>query len=178
MLSGLGALAACLAYGTASALVPVMNAEAFAVLSGSRASPPAALLIALALAAGQTVGKLVLFEAARRGRAWATRLPPERKTRQTTSRTARWLSRVGHLVAQRRSGAALVFTSAALGMPPLAAVSLAAGTSGQSRWRFAAACLSGRTVRFAALVLPAALAASSAGVLFVSALNPDVSGSV
>ena len=47
-----------------------------------------------------------------------------------------------------------------LGLPPLAAVSLAAGASGHRRWEFAALCLLGRTARFGVLALPAAYALS------------------
>jgi membrane protein YqaA with SNARE-associated domain len=53
-----------------------------------------------------------------------------------------------------------VVTSAALGLPPLAAVSLAAGASAQRRWEFGVLCLVGRTARFALLVLPAVWALS------------------
>jgi membrane protein YqaA with SNARE-associated domain len=54
----------------------------------------------------------------------------------------------------------MVLASAAVGVPPLAAVSLAAGASGQRRWEFGACCLVGRVARFALLVLPAAWALS------------------
>ena len=52
----------------------------------------------------------------------------------------------------------LVLASACVGLPPLAAVSLAAGASGQRRRDFGVACLCGRTARFALLALPAAWA--------------------
>ncbi len=53
--------------GTASALLPVVNAELYAVAAAGRSSWATVILVVLALAIGQTAGKLVLFEAARRG---------------------------------------------------------------------------------------------------------------
>ena len=58
-----------LATGVGSAPVPVLNAEAWALFAAT--GPVDTLLaVVLALAAGQTVGKLVLFESGRRGRDW------------------------------------------------------------------------------------------------------------
>ena len=73
-------------------------------------------------------------------------------------RAARWAARIERRSLARSTGLPLVLASACLGLPPLAAVSLAAGASGQRRWDFGAACLGGRTVRFALLALPAAWA--------------------
>ena len=128
------------ATGLASALVPLVNAEAYAVLAGGRVPGALVPLLVLALAAGQTAGKLVLFESARRGAGrWAAKLAD-----------SRW--------AGRATGPAVVLGSATLGLPPLAIVSLAAGAAGQTRWTFGVLCLVGRTVRFAVLVLPVAWA--------------------
>ena len=152
-MSQLTEIVTSLVYGLASALVPVVNAEAFAVLRGARTAPRAAALVVLALAAGQTAGKLVLFEAARRG---AGRLAARFAHRP--ERTGRGAARVDRALARRRTGLPLVLSAACLGVPPLAVVSLAAGASRQPRWQFVASCLVGRTVRFAVLVVPAALA--------------------
>lgn len=137
-----------LGFGTASALLPFVNAEVYAVAASGRASVLVAVLVVLALAVGQTAGKLLLFEAARRGsRRW-----------QAKRGSGRWTSRITHALASRRTGDPLVLASAVLGVPPLAAVSLAAGASGQRRWEFGLLCLVGRSVRFGALALPAAWA--------------------
>jgi membrane protein YqaA with SNARE-associated domain len=143
-----------LAYGAASALVPLLNAEAFAVISGARTAPLTAVALVLALALGQTAGKLAMFEAARRGSARFVR----RFAARGGSRTARWAARIDIALATRRTGLPLVLTASSLGVPPLAAVSIAAGASSQRRWEFAAACLTGRIARFAVLVLPASWA--------------------
>lgn len=145
-----------LVYGIVSALVPVVSAEAYALVLAGRTHPALAVPVVLALAVGQTIGKLVLFEAARRG---SGALGHRFATRHG-GRTARWADRIRDCLGSRRTGLPLVFTSAALGLPPLAAVSLAAGASAQRRWEFGALCLVGRTARFAVLVLPAVWALS------------------
>ena len=144
-----------LGYGVASALVPVVNAEAYALVLAGRTHPGLAVVVVLALAAGQTVGKLLLFEAARRG---SGRLAAARDHRE--GRAARWADRIRDSLRSRRTGLPMVLASAALGVPPLAAVSLAAGAAGQRRWEFGVLCLVGRTARFALLVLPAVWALS------------------
>jgi membrane protein YqaA with SNARE-associated domain len=153
-----GALQASLAlvYGVVSALIPVVNAEAYALVLAGRTSPALAIPVVLALAAGQTAGKLVLFEAARRGHGRLER----RYAKRSEGRAARWADRIREGLRSRRTGLPMVLASAALGLPPLAAVSLAAGAAGQRRWEFGALCLVGRTLRFALLVLPAVYAFS------------------
>jgi len=144
-MTGILTVLLALATGTASALLPFVNAEVYAVAAGGRSSPDFAVLVVAALALGQTAGKLALFEAARRGRSRAR--PP-----------GRWTERATRALRSRRTGHPVVLASAALGLPPLLVVSLAAGASGQRRWEFALLCLVGRTARFAALALPAAWA--------------------
>jgi membrane protein YqaA with SNARE-associated domain len=144
-----------LAYGAMSALVPVVNAEVYAVVAAGRTATPVALLVVLALACGQTAGKLVLFEAARLGQGRFVRRQRERAAR--SDKKSRWAPRIAQALRSRRTGTPLVLASAVLGLPPLAAVSLAAGAAGQRRWEFAFVCLVGRTARFAALAMPAAL---------------------
>lgn len=151
-MSWLIGVALALATGVASAVVPVINAELYAVAAASRSSTVTTVLVVLALAAGQTVGKLLLFHAARRGGGrlgrWADR--------HASPAVGRRAARIRQALGSRRTGAPLVFASATLGVPPLAAVSLAAGASGQRSRDFALLCLTGRAARFAAFVLPAA----------------------
>ena len=142
-----------LAYGAMSALVPIVNAEVYAVVAAGRTATPVALLVVLALACGQTAGKLVLFEAARLGQGRFVRRQADRAAR--SDERGRWAPRIGRALRSRRTGLPLVLASAVVGLPPLAAVSLAAGAAGQRRWEFALVCLAGRTARFAALALPA-----------------------
>jgi len=152
--SGVAQALLALAYGFGSAGVPLLNAEAFALVSAARETPAAAVAVVLALAVGQTAGKLLLFEAARRGSTRLTR----RFHRRRDGRAARWTARAESTLTARSTGLPLVLASACVGLPPLAAVSLAAGASGQRRRDFGVACLCGRTARFALLALPAAWA--------------------
>jgi membrane protein YqaA with SNARE-associated domain len=136
--------------GFVSALVPVVNAEAFQ--AGSSYLQPSAVIVACtaALAVGQTGGKLVIFTASRRG---ATRWRSGHAGRP--SRAPAWLGRVNAWLLQRLShpvgGPAAVAVSATVGLPPLALVSATAGASTIRCRAFVLACLAGRLVRFAGL---------------------------
>lgn len=132
--------------GLASALLPFVNAEALAA-GASRANRDLLPVVVVALAAGQTIGKLTLFELAGRG---ASRLARRSHSRHVSVRPlARIASR--HLVGLQTASSRLpvVAVSAVTGLPPLAAVAVAAGTTHTSRSGFAAACFVGRTLRFA-----------------------------
>ncbi len=148
-----GAVACVLAllFGLGSAFVPLLNAEAFAAASGAFALAVGAVAV-LGLALGQSVGKLLLFEAGRRGH--------ERIRTLQRVTASRWGLRVTHLPAGRRTGGLTVLASAALGLPPLAVVSVAAGSAGQPRSVFFVLCLTGRVLRFAAVAAPVAVAST------------------
>ncbi|MCA0290898.1 MAG: hypothetical protein LCH82_04500 [Actinobacteria bacterium] len=138
---------AAVSYGAVSAFVPVVNAEVY-VVAAARASVGTALAVALALAVGQSAGKVVIFETARRG---AGCFAGKRAT-------PRWAALVRDGFRRRRTAIPLVLAAATVGVPPLAAVSLAAGAAGQRRWEFTVLCLTGRAARFVALAVPLALA--------------------
>jgi membrane protein YqaA with SNARE-associated domain len=144
-------------YGLASALFPLVNAEAFAVLAGTRGSHVGSVVLGLAL--GQTAGKMLLFESTRRatGRL-GRRIARRPRSGRVAGRAARWADPVRRWLSRRRTGLPTVLVSAATGIPPLAMVSLAAGAASLRRSEFAAVCLLGRVIRFAALALPLALA--------------------
>jgi membrane protein YqaA with SNARE-associated domain len=132
--------------GLASALLPFVNAEALAA-GTSRFNRDLMPLMVVALAAGQTIGKLLLFEAARRSTAHLAGRP--HRPAHGLRRIARTTSR--HVTGVREASARLpvVALSALTGLPPLAVVAVAAGTTRTNRTRFAAACFVGRTFRFA-----------------------------
>jgi membrane protein YqaA with SNARE-associated domain len=167
----------------ASALVPLVNTEGY-LLGANSAVQDAWWLLALAAAAGQTLGKLMLFLAARGAIrvSWLNRRRHRsgpsagRVTRGLTAvratRGVSWLNRrklssgpsdgwaVRWMTAVRtnRSGpAALVGTSALLGLPPLLATSALAGTTTMRPSLFAAICLSGRWARFCLVLAAPAL---------------------
>lgn len=143
-----------LLFGLGSALLPFLNAETYAIASVA-ASPWTIALVVTALACGQTVGKLLLFELARRGSAG---LKAPARLRALTS--GRWSGRIQGALSERRTALPLVLMSAGLGLPPLALVSVAAGAADQKRGDFVVACLVGRAARFAALAGPVAFAVS------------------
>lgn len=158
MLTVLGLTLAGLGLGAASALVPLVNAELAAGSMAATVDVPAAVLWALALAAGQTTGKLVIFGAARRGR---SRLQAGRGT-NTAARHApagwrRFSDRGLGLLSSRWRGGGVVLLSAGVGLPPLALVSAACGVARTPPGDFVLCCLLGRTARFAAIVVPLAL---------------------
>ncbi|MEV4617630.1 hypothetical protein AB0J74_02800 [Asanoa sp. NPDC049573] len=166
-MNGLVEAVSGLGYGLGSALVPLVNAEAYAVVAGRHGSQ--GLVAVFALALGQTAGKLLLFESARGGTGWLARRFERRgraaarrfeRRSRAAARTARWAEPIRRWLSSRRTGLPTVFVSAAAGIPPLAVVSLAAGTAGLRRWEFAAACLLGRVIRFSLFALPAMLAAT------------------
>jgi membrane protein YqaA with SNARE-associated domain len=129
-----------------SSLVPFVNAELL-LIGLAVASPAAAPLLVVVMAAGQMVGKSVLF------------LGGGRLTRSTVeSRLARWRldSRT------RRTRAPLIAISAFTGLPPFYLVSIAAPALGVSFRTFLAVGLAGRLLRFGALVaLPQLIAHST-----------------
>jgi membrane protein YqaA with SNARE-associated domain len=152
VLSSPAALGLALGIGAASAFVPFVNAEL--AVSGAAASGTAAFAVgaAVAVAAGQTLGKLAIFEAGRRGSTW------HQRSRRRTEPLPRWETRATTLLATRWSGGAIVLLSATVGLPPLALVSAAAGLARARRADFLLCCLLGRTARFvtvAAIVLVA-----------------------
>jgi membrane protein YqaA with SNARE-associated domain len=148
-------VAVAIGCGLASALLPISSAEAYAVVAGARDTVVVAVL---GLAFGQTAGMLLFFEAARRRTGWLVGRSAEPRAGRLASRTTQWAVRIRNGLSHRRTGLPTVLVSAVVGIPPLTAVSLAAGTSVQRRWEFAAACLLGRAIRFAVLALPVALA--------------------
>ena len=154
--SRLAILSVSVVYGYGSALFPLLNAEAYVV--AAQASPrTAGIALAIALAVGQTAGKVTLFLLARKGRAVAherrraarrKRVPPP-----ALSRFARLLAWLLRLVGSRRWGIPIVLMSAVLGLPPIYAVAFLAGASRMSLWWFAPAVLVGRIVRFVLLAI-------------------------
>jgi membrane protein YqaA with SNARE-associated domain len=132
--------------GLASALVPFVNAEALAA-GAARADKELLPVVVVTLAAGQTIGKLALFELAGRGvsrLAGATHRRPFRM-----GYISRMASRLLSGFQTASSRLPVVAVSALTGVPPLAAVAVAAGTTQIKRSGFAVACFVGRMLRFA-----------------------------
>lgn len=162
MLSGLITLAGAFGAGFASALIPIINSEL--ITAGFAVLPHWGLAIgaAVALAAGQTVGKIALYEAARSGRAMAEKRAQRQQEAAapdaTPSRWARWSAQLVNALDGRLRCIGVVLLSSSVGIPPLLAVAPAAGAVRMHRVDFALCCFVGRSARFATILAPLLLA--------------------
>ncbi|CAN5268531.1 hypothetical protein BH09ACT10_BH09ACT10_18050 [soil metagenome] len=158
----LGILAAAFGFGVASAMIPILNVEAYLALNVAVLGKTLVVGLVFFLAVGTTIGKVVLFHGARAGREYARKrvvdtseLEPRRfaalRARFTTM-TAGLMRFLDHPV----KGPLTVLLSAIVGIPPLLAVAVAAGASKQNVWLFAAAIFVGRAIRFAVIALTVA----------------------
>jgi membrane protein YqaA with SNARE-associated domain len=174
----LGLIALGLVVGAVSAVTPFLPVEAYVIGLAVTRSPGIALAGAVAAAVGQTAGKLVLFSAARSAgqSRWLRRLrdrgakaaadvtagdaarenAPAGPGRRGLQRLAAWVrhaNAAGTRLLSGRAGPVVVLVSGSAGLPPLLAIAFYAGTSTMRVRSFLAACLVGRTVRFAVLAL-------------------------
>lgn len=111
-------------------MLPLINADLFTAGAAALAQPHALPWIVVAAATGQTLGKLGLYMA---GRQLPARRPHLR------------LSATWHALL-RQYGAAIVFLSGVLGLPPLFAVAFVAGGLRLPVLHFALAVLAGRAL--------------------------------
>lgn len=160
----------CLTFAVAviSAVLPLVNVEAYLLMVVAKSVSYQVWALALAAAAGQTLGKLVLFLCARgalrsrRLQNWYERRVAKASGKRGAARMQRWSERLNRLSSKRAGAFAVVFVSASVGLPPLLLISILAAGTALSAAAFTAACLSGRWLRFALLVLaPGALAVGS-----------------
>lgn len=159
-------LLALLVVAFGSALIPVVNLELYLGGLAVLGEPPGpwdiAILSAVA-ALGQMGGKLLFYLGGRgvlvlpRRLRPSTDAPPSGRRTRNAARLARWQQRV-----QTRpwASAAFVGTSASVGLPPFAVVSVLAGTMRVPASVFVVAGLLGRWLRFAVVL---ALVLASAG---------------
>lgn len=125
----------------ASAVIPVINIEIY--LLGASALAPREMVIPLVVAGtlGQVIGKIALYYAG----TGALRLPGKRLQAALTRMNTQMQERP-------RTGGALVFVSATLGLPPYYVVTLAAGAAKMNLPMFLGVSLVGRLIRFAIVV--------------------------
>lgn len=147
----LGVIAAGVAYGVGSALIPVLNAELYVGANAALLSVTHTWSMVVAVSVGTVIGKVIIFRAARAGRDVARRRVSAprprpgrvRRTVQTVSAILlAWLS-------DPVRGFVTVVISGLVGVPPLLVVAAAAGVSSMGTVRFALAVLVGRTGHFA-----------------------------
>ena len=140
------------AFGVLSAILPVVNAEAYVVAS-QVAAVAGAIPIAVGIGVGQTIGKCLLFYGVRRGRQFRfvrehrdrLRAQPRGRVRQALYDGVQFLLR---LVGTKRWGLPITFVAALVGIPPLYAVALLAGATKMKLRYFAPVVLVGRITRF------------------------------
>lgn len=140
---------ATVGYCVLSALVPIVNAEAYLVALAALADPPDVWILAGCAASGQMVGKCIYYLVGR----GALRLPRLLRRKEQPGRWARRLE-AWREKAERRPvyAAGLVLFSAFVGLPPFAAMAVLCGVIRLSPWLFVPLGLAGRYGRFAALL--------------------------
>lgn len=142
-------LLATLGVAFASALIPVVNIEAY-LIALTLSQHPAVHLLALAAAVGQMGGKMIFWAVG------AGLMSAERVSRKGKAK-GRWAQRMDRLqqwCTQHRWGPALVtLVSAVVGLPPFAVWSVLAGSIAMPWWQFLALGTLGRYLRFAAIIL-------------------------
>lgn len=138
------------AFSIASALLPFLPIEVYIVGAGTaEAGTAAAVSLGIAAGAGATIGKIVWYEAARRGAesAWAQKKLSKPKVKASYEK---WVARM-----QGRPwyAAGIMFVAASAGIPPLLAMAAVGGLLKMPMWVFIPTVFLGRTVRFTLLFL-------------------------
>jgi membrane protein YqaA with SNARE-associated domain len=146
------ALLTSIGFGVVSAIVPVVNAEAY-VIASQMSAVAGPIPIAIGIAVGQTIGKLVLFFGVREGRELSfvkhrRELQKQRPIGPTRARLRAAVAKLLDLVGQKRWGLPIVLVAAIFGFPPLYAVALLAGATTMRPLWFGLTVFVGRLCRF------------------------------
>jgi membrane protein YqaA with SNARE-associated domain len=146
------ALLTSIGFGTVSAVIPIVNAEAY-VIASQMSAVAGPIPIAIGIAIGQTVGKLLLFFGVREGKELSfvkhrREVRKQRPVGPTRARLRAAVAKLLDLVGQERWGLPIVFVAAVIGFPPLYAVALLAGATTMSPVWFGLTVLVGRLGRF------------------------------
>ena len=146
------ALLTSIGFGTVSAVVPIVNAEAY-IIASQMSAVMGPIPIAIGIAIGQTVGKLLLFLGVRHGKELSfikhrQEVRKQRPVGPTRTRIRAFMAKLLDLVGQERWGLPIVLVAAIVGFPPLYAVALLAGATTMSPVWFGLTVLVGRLCRF------------------------------
>jgi len=134
--------------GVASALIPIINIEAYIAAIGALVDSYGIWTVSLVAALGQAVGKLGWYEAGRTSMRWR---PIQKK--MSSPGWKRQYDRVKRRTDERPwLGIGLLFLSAVVGIPPLAIMAVLAGQLRFHRFWFFVTTFVGRTLRFAAVL--------------------------
>jgi membrane protein YqaA with SNARE-associated domain len=141
-------------FSFASALIPILNVEVYLGAVGTKTTVAEAFALALVASAGQTLGKIIWYAAARRSvdSAWVQKRLDRPKVRPVYDR---WTERTE---GRPWYAAAVLFVAASVGIPPLLIMAVIAGALHMKFSVFVLSCFVGRFVRFYFIV---------AGVAFV-----------
>ncbi|WP_232675901.1 hypothetical protein [Nocardioides sp. R-C-SC26] len=138
------------AISIASALIPFLPIEVYILGAGAaEGGTGTAISLGIAAGAGATVGKIIWYEAARRGvdSAWAQKKLSNPKIR---SGYLRWQQRMeGRPV----YAVAIMFLAASVGVPPLLVMAAVGGLLKMPMWLFIPTVFIGRSLRFTLLFL-------------------------
>jgi membrane protein YqaA with SNARE-associated domain len=146
------ALLTSIGFGTVSAVIPIVNAEAY-VIASQVSAVAGPIPIAIGIAIGQTIGKLLLFFGVRQGKELSfvkhrREVRKQRPVGPTRARVRAAGAKLLDLVGQERWGLPIVLIAAIVGFPPLYAVALLAGATTMSPVWFGLTVLVGRLCRF------------------------------
>ncbi|MEO5711833.1 MAG: VTT domain-containing protein [Nocardioidaceae bacterium] len=144
----MGDLLGMLGVAFASALVPLINIEAYLGVRGSIGGVDNVWVLGFAAALGQMLGKLVWYYLGASSLSWAW-VQKRIETPKAQARLEKWRTRT-----QERPvlTGALVFVSAASGFPPFAILAVLAGQLRMRLALFFVLGLAGRWLRFAAVL--------------------------
>ena len=131
-----------------SALIPLVNAEAYLGGVGVLSDNAGIWGLAVVAGLGQMAGKVIWYQLGRSSLNW-------RWVRRKTEST-KWQNRFETWQRRTRGSpwivGVLVFVSAAVGLPPFAVISVLAGQLRVPLWLFLLTGLTGRVIRFAAVL--------------------------
>jgi membrane protein YqaA with SNARE-associated domain len=151
-----GELLTSVGVGVLSALVPLINAEAYVVASqlSALAGP---IPTAIGIAVGQAIGKVLLFLGVRRGKQFRFVRRERNRLRNAPAgpfrqRFRRAVAALLALIGRERWGLPIVLLAAVTGIPPLYAVALLAGATRMRLGWFSLTVLVGRLARFVLVI--------------------------
>lgn len=127
-----------------SALIPILNVEAYLAVVAAKADSLPHLWLALVAALGQTLGKVVWYYAGMH----SLKLAWMRKKMDTEKWQASYEKWHGRIVGRPVLAGLIVIASAITGFPPLAVIAVLAGALRMNITIFFATVLAGRTIRF------------------------------
>jgi membrane protein YqaA with SNARE-associated domain len=141
-------LVATFGVAISSAVLPLINIEAYIAGIGALVDNFGIWTVALIAAAGQTLGKIIWYEIGRSSLQW--------RYVQRRMERPRWRRQYERVKAQTHerewAGIGLLFISASVGFPPLAVMAVLAGQLRFHRIWFYLTTFVGRTLRFAAVL--------------------------